>query len=350
MPTDEPLLIADPPPEVAHTSQELQLTYAQYGVQLVANELAQTKASLSSAAIRVRNAKPTVPFATCGMTWVSKHYGVTAAHCVDSVPIRTGRLTVEEEISIDVAREPEIWNYLTVLGTSIADFRPAGTLGAGYGLIRYNDCSVTRRCDTRFGGKQGCPSTMPAENVDIALIKCPNRFNTDYAKTASALTELGWPRDLDDLTTLALDVWWFHELYNLPIEPDGTNRWAQYGAYGGTSTANQNWHYLREHQLLPLLSRSWADGTLYRSIMSNALETNATDVPVCHGTSGSGVFISGTDILLGPLVTAGGNSQSGGRLCERFDRVLPGQWLSNYIRGVHTDAFVRGSLELSTDR
>lgn len=39
-------------------------------------------------------------------------------------------------------------------------------------------------------------------------------------------------------------------------------------------------------------------------------------MPVCHGTFGSGVFISGTDILLGPLVTEGTDVALTGKLVD----------------------------------
>lgn len=345
---DEPVQPADPMAAVAHTAQPLQLTYTS-GVHMVVEDLVQTPMARSTAALRIRNSRPTAPFGSCGMTFVSRHYGVTAAHCVDHLALNNDRITAEE-IWFGLLDIRELLGYMQVYGSSIADFRPGATLRTGYNVRRFSDCRVTRRCDTRFGGKQACPAGIPAnQDVDLAMVYCPSRPSGVYAQTTSSLAQMGWPIDIDDFYTVNVNTWWFHEVYDLPTEPDGTNRWAQYGAYRGRQYANQNWHYTREHQLLPLASLTWPNGTYYSSIPSSDPTLNTTDTPACHGTSGSGVFIYGTNYFLGPVSTVGSDSQSNGRLCERFNAVGPGQRLSTYVRGVLTNAFVRNSPEVVAD-
>jgi hypothetical protein len=343
LPLDEPLQVADPDPSVAQAAAGLQLAYTP-GVHLADARFNRSLARMV-AALRLTNVEPTMPVASCGLTWVSHHYGVTAAHCVKHLGIRERRLTVEEVI-VEQLDPVQTANYMTVLGSWSTGFQPAGQLTTGYATRRYTDCYVSRRCGTDdIGGRQGCPI---AETVDIALVKCPNRDFSEHADTTSALLPSN-PVDIDDQVTLPVNTWWFHEVYNLPTEDDGTDRWHNYGKYLGKTQANQNWHYTREHQLLPLVSIFYPNGTPYSTVPSLRAVLNDMDTPICHGTSGSGVFIFGTNILLGPAISAGSNSQISDRLCEPADRAVPGTSLTTYVRGAITDAFVRNSPEVATD-
>lgn len=340
---NEPVEIVEPQFEVAKSTQELQLSYIPWAT--LAGSNVGTAMTDVTGVIRGRNISPTVPFGSCGMTWVSKHYGVTAAHCVKHLAIRQMSLIVEQ-VYLGELDSTEFWNYATVLGDWSTGWRPGGTLTRGYATRRFTGCYVSRRCDTRNGGRQSCPIT---DEADIALIKCPGRTDTEHAQTTGDLAQFGLPADVDDLVTLNVDTWWYHELYLLPTEDDGTERWSKYGKYGGETVANQNWHYTREHQVLPLLSHQHPTGELYRTVPTTRTMLNETDTPICHGTSGSGVFISGTNYLLGPTNSQGRQSQIAGRLCEPADRAVPGASKATYIRAAITNAFVRNSPEVTTD-
>jgi len=338
---DRAIQVGEPATEIARAGAALQLGYTP-NVNLVTRELGGTTMAQASAALRLTNIKPGVPFGSCGITFVSKHYAVTAAHCVDHIPIR-GRVTVEE-IDLGDYDPNEFFASLIVQGTW-PNFVPTARLTSAYAASRMHGCIVTRRCDPNEGGRQACPI---AENADIALVKCTERLKTDYARTTHALAIDGWPTDVDDQLNMFINVWWFHELYAMPTEDDGSDRWAHYGALT-TGQESQNWHYLYDHQLLPLLSFSFDDGTQYHTLTSTHATRNTTTAPACHGTSGSGVFLNGANIFLGPVITAGADSQASGRLCDRFDAVGTQQRLASYIRGTITNAFVRNSPEVVGD-
>ena len=340
---DEPVEAIEAEPVVAKTAQPLQLFNGTH-VHLVDAGIT-TSVKYSVAALRLRNISATAAFGSCGLTWVSQHYGVTAAHCVSHLPLRQESLIVEE-IYLDQLDPNQTNAYVTVNG-SWPNFSPGGTLTTGHGTTRYNRCYVSRRCSTRWGGREGCPI---AEDVDIALIKCSERQFYEHAETAEVLPAwYGLPENLDDQLSLNINVWWFHEIYNLPVSDDGTDRWRNYGAYGGTGTENLNWHYTREHQLLPLVSDHSPSGDLYRTVAFDGGILNTIDAPICHGTSGSGVFISGTNIFLGPAVSAGNQSEINGKLCEPVASASPGESLATYVSGTVTASFVRGSPEVATD-
>jgi hypothetical protein len=139
-----------------------------------------------------------------------------------------------------------------------------------------------------------------------------------------------------------------HEVYNLPFEDDGTERWDHYGEYI-SGQPNNNFHY-RQHQLVPLLSYSFPNGTKYRTVPFGDPTLNSMDTPVCHGTSGSRVFAGDSNILLGPVISPGNGSQISNRLCDRFNSLQPSVDNTRYIRGAITAAFVNGSPEVLANR
>ena len=57
-----------------------------------------------------------------------------------------------------------------------------------------------------------------------------------------------------------------------------------------------------------------------------------TDVLVCHGTSGSGVFGRGSTQLYGPMVTAPNGLSN--RLCDDMNAAVPG---TNYSNATHSE-------------
>jgi hypothetical protein len=68
-------------------------------------------------------------------------------------------------------------------------------------------------------------------------------------------------------------------------------------------------------------------------------------VPVCHGTSGSGVFIAGTDDFLGPI-TAGRYTRM---LCDRLNDPRPSPMASGYPQLAHSTR-LEGLPEVRRDR
>jgi hypothetical protein len=191
--------------------------------------------------------------------------------------------------------------------------------------------------------------------VDIAMIRCLGRTFTHYAQTSSVLSPIGLPRDFDDTAEPTITVWWFHELYGLPVTDDGTERWTHYGQLT-KGEWNNNWHYQRYHQLLPLRSyRHASSGPLYRVVKPGAQENepstmNAIDAPGCHGTSGSGVFFGTSNVLLGPVLAHAPAASASGKLCDDFNVAQPGTRRLYYVRAALTDSFVNGSPEVLVDR
>jgi hypothetical protein len=325
--------------DLATATEAVQSVYTLWSA-LVSNALSTLPMAKATAAIRMTNNSNGAIHATCGATFVSRNYAVTAAHCVSAIIFQTGLLTLEE-INVTQLDSNEVSAYSTVVGTW-PNWQPAGRLTTGYS-IRNSLCTVQRRCSNFWGTRQACPI---AEDADIALIHCPNRLNTDRALTTAEIAP--FPVDIDDQATLTVNTWWFHEVYNLPVEDDGTERWQHYGRYI-SGQPNNNFHY-RPHQLVPLLSYWFPDGTKYKTVPFNGATLNSMDTPVCHGTSGSGVFAGDSNVLLGPAISAGNHSQIGNRLCDRFNALQPGGDNTRYIRGAITAAFVTGSPEVLANR
>ena len=166
----------------------------------------------------------------CGVTFISHHYGMTAAHCV---PVDAGfnigsgtPFSVEQYDTTDMQ-----WSAISgqsmVSGTWPNYFR-AHRLGSsdGYYVYTYSGCTVARRCSAAYGhlGSENCPVV---DDVDVAMVYCPTR-------------EGQWvPVATSDLQNNNVDVYWFHEVLNLspdgadyPYEPVGN--WGHYGSYDRT--------------------------------------------------------------------------------------------------------------------
>jgi hypothetical protein len=338
----ESVQIMEPEFEVAKTTQPLQEGNG-YGVYLVDRDVV-TNIKHSVAALRLTK-PPEMPHGSCGMTWVSAHYGVTAQHCLGTLAHNQRNLTVEE-ITVDKLNASQLNEYMNVY-LWWPFFVNGATLTTGYSTQRYT-CSIVRRCSSEptWGGRNNCGMN---DDVDIALVHCPDRTKRNHAWTTETLFPYGIPADIDDLVTLDVNTWWFHEVYRMPTFDDGSDRWRNYGLYD-RDRLNENWHYTRAHQLLPLLSYAHPGGTPFRTVPSNVDTLNETDTPYCHGTSGSGVFLSGANVLLGPAIGIGVHSQIGGKLCEPATNAGPGRSVSSYVRAVLTARFMTTSPEVNTDR
>jgi hypothetical protein len=137
-----------------------------------------------------------------------------------------------------------------------------------------------------------------------------------------------------DPTSGNVVVNWFHEVLNLMTSStdtthnNPTNNWTNYGSYNGTDSINFHYTDSDSVQYLPLQSINWPGGTDYKIVQHQSTIT-WTDVPGCHGMSGSGSFLNGTSTLLGPVVNPG--SGLGSRLCYEMLSATHGAQNGSYI-------------------
>jgi len=312
------------------------------GVNLI-KASSQTRKGKSTGAIRIVNGAIN---ASCGATFISNRRAVTAAHCVDKYTT-SQTFTVEQYNTTNLNITSAI-NQAKVSGTWPGYARPVKVSAAdGYIVIPYT-CKVERRCAY---SPLNCPTG--ASTADIAMIYCSGR-------STAAQTVKNWvPVATTDTIGSTVDVWWFHELLDLSISdvaytmPYAPNfNWEHYGHYEGPGTEGSNFHYTQtsseRQQLFPLRSTHSKQNVLYRSSGTPSSSTN-TNVPVCHGTSGSGVFRGTADELLGVVNT--GTSQVGtdyNVLCSDMDAVI-GTSSMQYSSRPYTAIF-GGLTEVTTER
>jgi hypothetical protein len=312
---------------------------------LVVGNNATTAQALSTAAVRITGHDARTPYASCGVTFVSPHLAVTAAHCVDNFSF----MFVEEFDTRNLSMLKVVGPQSKITGT-YPNWTPGPRLTAadGYTSNFLTNCSVARRC--KFA-PFNCPI---AENPDIALIRCNDRTRKTFATTTAS-----------DADGTRIETWWFHEIYDLPVNDDGTERWTHYGLAppkevqpDGTriTLGDQNFHYNYFHQLFPLntIGRNVADlSSGFPTVMTipaqirrhdTANKVSWGDLQVCHGTSGSGVFRAGTNVLLGPLIFG-----EGARLCQPSTQAnATGN--SAHTSASFTNSFVVNSPEIAADR
>ena len=284
---------------------------------------------------------PTV--APCGLTFISSHYAVTAAHCVDGTDVPTTS-TIFAVQQFDISAVP--WTSVQAAGNETDAFFTYSpgytfaqlTAAQGYSVKQYNQCHVASRC--------AYDNIACSVSADVALVRCDDR--PWYSPAIPIATT-------DDQQS-AVSMEWFHEFYNnMPIAqpapgttPIGRtlywhyeDRYQHYTLYPPAAPLSegadqylwdQNFHYYGNgrNQLIPMMSMDYKDGDLFWSPSRLGKDPDMdvvwTDLYGCHGTSGSGVLqwvtTDGehyTPQLLGPVSNGSAQSGLGTNLCDTFD-------------------------------
>lgn len=315
---------------------ELQLAVARQSVQIVwvgSNEAvtttgvnlllgsSQSKKGRSTGVIRLPVANG-VKY-SCGVTFVGRHHAITAAHCIEDDDVALGTPILVEQYDTTNLTANTLIAQAQVTGTWPNYRRPTKLSAANGYVVKPMSCVIVSRCGTRGTGsgqygRDNCPF---AESVDIALLRCDNRSNTQLDFVNVAASD---PRG-------NVEVWWFHEVLNMatstvltnPYQP--ANNWTHYGQYppGNPPNLTQNYHYFHtsvdtDLQPLPLISKHTSSNQPYQALAGLSTQNNVkTTLPVCHGTSGSGFFRAGTNEFLGVTVEFG-TSYTGATLCENM--------------------------------
>jgi hypothetical protein len=187
---------------------------------------------------------------TCGVTFISPHFAITASHCV-SKNFPTGGITTSTKLKVEHydatgLTKAKVDAQAVVHGSFPSYTRDPLTAAEGYGVTTYNQCFVRRRCSTNDQyGRDACPLSAN-DSADIALLECTDRsvFGA-YVPVASS-----------DTLGEAVRMYWYHEVLNLPAKDPNSSgstqdRWEHYGAYltdnepGGVDHRDrgENFHY-----------------------------------------------------------------------------------------------------------
>jgi len=256
----------------------------------------------------------------CGVTFISHHYALTAAHCVPSSDLTLNNVfTVEQYNTTNLDLNQAFGTQAQISGAWPNYTRTRKLTSADGYIVKPYTCKVVRRCSDIYG-RDNCQ--LPATNsLDLAMISCSQRETNvvNYVKVAT-----NTHANEVKAKTRNVEVWWFHEVVNLatsanmPYEPYMPNfNWEHYGKFQDDHTLNYHyWHSAADtdRQLLPLVSKHTSTNAPYQVLATESQYILDTNIPVCHGTSGSGVFASGTNEFMG-IVAEFGNSFNGVPLC-----------------------------------
>lgn len=289
---------------------------------------------------------------SCGITFIAPSYAVTAGHCVagDSV-IDTNRDLVTVQMyrpqpnGVDwraAAHLSGAWSTTSwgITHARIPDYE---------NMVDRFTCRVVVRCGTSNGAQINCNDPTG----DVALVRC------DTPVTSKGYQYLAVAQS-DDARTEPF-MRWTHEIYQDPaatetsLATDFLNHYSIRGAYAG------NLHYfganngIEYNQLVQLESMQWRNGDLFTLHKKLTPITGAdvvwTDVPGCHGSSGSGMLQFNQATLqyelLGPIALGQNfvNQSSNDLLCHDAKVVRPGQQLIAYASLAH----VQGVLPMADD-
>jgi hypothetical protein len=291
--------------------------------------------------------------APCGVTFVSRHFAITAAHCVDKDHLVADSNNTSDpgdatfRVSQFDTSALSDWNAFQaqaiVTGTG-PFYNTANAMSCTKGYCAsgaYSKCRVRYRCSSQFG-KDNCPASIGNMNggngVDIAMIHCADRPSTaPYVRVDTAPDQVG-PN---------VQIWWYHEVKYLATDPNvpdplqPSDNWEHYGHYDGTPNGahgmNKNYHYTSTAQPFLLTSKQWPSGAQYFTTATGPSAGSMwSDAYACHGTSGSGVFINGTARLLGPVINGSGTGfdlpgEPQGRLCMNTSAISPRTNLTLFV-------------------
>jgi len=278
---------------------------------------------------------------TCGATFVTPHYAITAAHCVDGRGFendmnqdKPGEYMIGQWLEEGDSFKLETYGTKYLTGNMGDRFYINQDLDYPYwhseGIVQYgldgyivypNECEVVIRCRSKFvtmneslfcrQGKNG-----PVFDADIALVHCyKGRSDTStYYEVADDVS------NNDSVVNL-----WFHEIVK---DRSWTGEIEKH--YINNAHHEDNYHYLdswtdykspltraddviHPKQLFPLISQPWqppyVNEEKERKIveLSYSIYESGADLYGCHGTSGSGVFKGNSKNLdnlklLGPMV------------------------------------------------
>lgn len=250
---------------------------------------------------------------TCGVTFISPHYAITASHCVSDVnaydpanqtfTVRTFDITTANGTQLLLDSD---------LGGTFPNFTgtPASTV-PGYNATALS-CKIVSRCAFSGSSDYNCGASG-----DVTMLRCGDRAsNAPWLGVAGTDPGVG-----------PVEMYWFHEVVNAPLDAASATTATTQSLvphYTNLTPGNEinNWHYIGAptNVLLPLKAVDWSGGVPHKRTSAGV-----TDLFGCHGTSGSGVLqrnASGNLELLGPVHTGGGWASS--RLCNDPTTAAPG--------------------------
>jgi hypothetical protein len=277
---------------------------------------------------------------TCGVTFISPHYALTAAHCVNDINVWDPRSQSFTVTSYDVSQIP--WTTMKAsfeVPKTRGNFFPyykRPLLTTGY-VTTSTECQVVRRCG---GGllaiDYACPVSKGVD-PDVALLHCGAREQSDFIPLAENDPQEG-----------PVEMYWHQEVMNLPTEkaPNAdlfdADRFEHYAIipwFNAAAHKENNFHYFDSptNQILPLRATPWHNEHAMPRMRVKTWDTTVfTDLYGCQGTDGSGVLqrtSEGKLELLGPVTTMGAGFDTGyddPRFCSDTSKIGPGSSILGY--------------------